>query len=114
MGSSVERAGMHDLHQSVVVPVIHRDPNHHRASHLERPLQSGCELFRLSNHHPFGAKGLGQAHDIDWAELALTCGYYDQSHLYRDFRECQAITATSSMTFTWTEKISSAVHEACP
>lgn len=25
--------------------------------------------------------------DVDWAELAVTLGYYDQSHLIRDFRQ---------------------------
>jgi len=23
----------------------------------------------------------------NWAELAVTCGYFDQSHLIKDFRE---------------------------
>jgi AraC-like DNA-binding protein len=28
-----------------------------------------------------------QARSVDWAELAVGCGYYDQSHLIRDFGE---------------------------
>jgi len=28
-----------------------------------------------------------QARSVDWAELAIGCGYYDQSHMIRDFSE---------------------------
>jgi AraC-like DNA-binding protein len=33
--------------------------------------------------------------DIDWAELALTCGYYDQSHFANDFRAFSGLSATA-------------------
>jgi AraC-like DNA-binding protein len=32
--------------------------------------------------------------DLAFAELALACGYYDQSHLYRDFRAFAGATPT--------------------
>ena len=32
--------------------------------------------------------------DIHWAELALTCGYYDQSHFANDFRAFSGLSAT--------------------
>jgi AraC-like DNA-binding protein len=31
---------------------------------------------------------------IDWAQLALTCGYYDQSHLINEFREFSGFSPT--------------------
>jgi AraC-like DNA-binding protein len=27
------------------------------------------------------------AHDVDWAETAIACGYYDQSHMIHDFQD---------------------------
>ena len=27
--------------------------------------------------------------EADWISVALDCGYYDQSHLYRDFRDLE-------------------------
>jgi AraC-like DNA-binding protein len=32
--------------------------------------------------------------DIHWAELALTCGYYDQSHFANDFRAFSGVSPT--------------------
>jgi AraC-like DNA-binding protein len=33
--------------------------------------------------------------DLDWAELALDCGYYDQSHFANEFRAFSGIDATT-------------------
>jgi len=33
--------------------------------------------------------------DLPWAELALECGYYDQSHFANDFRAFSGIDATT-------------------
>jgi AraC-like DNA-binding protein len=36
--------------------------------------------------------------DIHWAELALTCGYYDQSHFTNDFQAFSGLSPTSYST----------------
>jgi AraC-like DNA-binding protein len=36
-----------------------------------------------------------QIQRVDWAELALDCGYYDQSHFANEFRAFSGIDATS-------------------
>ncbi len=38
---------------------------------------------------------LHRGDDIPWAELALTCGYYDQSHFANDFRAFSGISPTT-------------------
>ena len=37
-------------------------------------------------------KGIGQKPEVDWSETALTCGYYDQAHLIREFRAFSGLT----------------------
>jgi AraC-like DNA-binding protein len=39
-----------------------------------------------------------QGADVPWAELALTCGYYDQSHFANDFRAFSGLSATDYST----------------
>jgi len=39
-----------------------------------------------------------QGADIPWAELALTCGYYDQSHFANDFRAFSGLSASDYST----------------
>ena len=40
------------------------------------------------------ARALAHQIKTDWAQLALTCGYFDQSHLINDFQEFSGFTPT--------------------
>ncbi|WP_433125843.1 helix-turn-helix domain-containing protein [Micromonospora sp. CA-240977] len=46
----------------------------------------------LSGPGPFGAASSGRGHAVDWAAVAARCGYYDQSHLIRDFHQFAGAT----------------------
>ena len=50
-----------------------------------------CRLLRFQ-------RALARAHsrlDVDWAEIALETGYYDQAHFNRDFREFSGLTPSA-------------------
>lgn len=42
-----------------------------------------CRILRFQRARDIA----GRSNSIDWAATAATCGYFDQSHLIRDFRE---------------------------
>lgn len=39
-----------------------------------------------------------QQDEVDWADLALACGYYDQSHLIRDFRSFSGLSTSAYLS----------------
>ena len=54
--------------------------------------------------------------DIHWAELALTCGYYDQSHFVNDFHAFSGLSPThySTTTRPWANHIALNSETASP
>jgi AraC-like DNA-binding protein len=38
---------------------------------------------------------LHDTHDVDWAETAVACGYYDQSHMIHDFQDFAGLSPAS-------------------
>lgn len=39
-------------------------------------------------------ESIARGADVDWADLAAQCGYYDQAHLAHEFREFTGVTPT--------------------
>jgi AraC-like DNA-binding protein len=86
----VERAVRRMLRRRGPVPVegLARDFGISRR-HLERAFRSetGFAPMRLGRLIRFQNVFRAVAGDADWVSVALDCGYYDQSHLIRDFQE---------------------------
>ena len=59
-------------------------------------------------HFQCAVRQLHAGVDIRWAELALDCGYYDQSHFANEFRAFSGVDATTYSTrrTRWTNHIS--------
>jgi AraC-like DNA-binding protein len=63
-----------------------------------------CRIQRFQH----AVRQLHAGADIRWAELALDCGYYDQSHFANEFRAFSGVDATtySARRTLWTNHIS--------
>jgi AraC-like DNA-binding protein len=60
------------------------------ASEIGRPPKTVARLLRFERVHGL----LGATASPDWSALAYDCGYADQSHLVRDFRDFTGTTPT--------------------
>lgn len=49
-----------------------------------------CRILRFQHVHSLAR----EAGRVDWAQLALACGYFDQSHLSNEFRELSGLSPT--------------------
>jgi AraC-like DNA-binding protein len=54
------------------------------------PPKQFCRILRFRHVHAIAE----QAGHIDWAQLALACGFFDQSHLANEFRKLSGLTPT--------------------
>ena len=63
-----------------------------------------CRIQRFQH----AVRQLHAGADVRWAELALDCGYYDQSHFANEFRAFSGVDATtySARRTLWTNHIS--------
>jgi len=59
-------------------------------SEVGLPPKAFCRILRFQHVHGI-AQRMGQ---INWADLALTCGFYDQAHLTNEFRRLSGLTPT--------------------
>jgi AraC-like DNA-binding protein len=50
-----------------------------------------CRILRFQQ----AMRRMSRGGEVDWPELALSCGYFDQSHFVNDFREFSGINPTS-------------------
>lgn len=57
------------------------------------PPKAFCRVMRFQQAIKKIARGPA-ASEIDWADLALDCGYFDQAHFVHDFRNFAGITPT--------------------
>ena len=53
------------------------------------------KIWRRIQRFQWAVRRLHAGADLRWAELALDCGYYDQSHFANEFRAFSGIDATS-------------------
>lgn len=58
----------------------------HLSSLFQRQVGFGPKALARVHRFKSALALLGAADEVPWAELAAHCGYYDQSHLVRDFR----------------------------
>ena len=53
------------------------------------------KLFCRVNRFQRVVRSLASIEEVDWAEVALDCGYYDQAHFIHDFQDFAGITPSA-------------------
>lgn len=61
----------------------------------DRAVDFAIEQFQASGHAGIAVRQLSVGRDVHWADLALSCGYFDQSHFVNDFRALSGINPTA-------------------
>lgn len=56
------------------------------------PPKMAARLLRFQQAHAASAQAGATGRAVDWAAVAASCGYYDQSHLIRDFHQFAGAT----------------------
>jgi AraC-like DNA-binding protein len=74
------------------------------SEHIGVPPKLYCRILRFQQ----AVQQLHTGADISWSELALACGYYDQSHFANDFHAFSGLSPTSytASTRPWSNHIS--------
>jgi AraC-like DNA-binding protein len=60
------------------------------AAQVGLPPKLFCRILRFQQARSMA----DQIERLDWAQLASTCGYFDQSHLINDFQEFSGFSPT--------------------
>lgn len=59
-------------------------------AHVGLPPKTFARVVRIRSV----LKGIGEAREVDWADLALSAGFHDQSHLVAEFKDLVGLTPT--------------------
>jgi transcriptional regulator GlxA family with amidase domain len=57
------------------------------SAHIGLTPKMFCRVLRFQHVREV----VNRAATLNWAQVALTCGYYDQSHLIRDFQQLSGL-----------------------
>ena len=56
------------------------------------------KLFHRVQRFQAVVRQIGSRQTVDWADVALNCGYYDQAHFIHDFRDFSGLNPTNYLT----------------
>ncbi|MFI6069607.1 helix-turn-helix domain-containing protein [Micromonospora sp. NPDC051227] len=62
------------------------------------PPKMAARLLRFQQAYAASTQACGVGRGVDWAAVAAGCGYYDQSHLIRDFHEFAGATPAALLS----------------